>query len=199
MPHLLYFLKTLPVHIPYSFLKAVNKMFFFTFLWSHKPPRLPQSFLLLPKLQDGMELPDVASYQAAYHPSRVIDWCHCTSAKLWVSIEQAIVGSPLKIFALVPEWRLTDEEWRGVSHIPSTVGGTWRICYKVFQRKTLSPDHSPLLTIIGNPVFSPGLSDPGFETLKGNGLFKSRHFVAADRWALRVQRFASLAYAILSF
>lgn len=137
MPRLLYHFQVLPVQIPSSFLRAVNQAFI-TFLWALKPPRLAQSILRLPKLRSGMALPDGNLYHMPCHMSRVLDWCHHSSLKQWVQVEQVLAGIPLESVL----WCPTDLA-RQISDHP-TIGERQRICLK---------GPSPLTSIVGNPAF----------------------------------------------
>lgn len=90
MPRLLYHLHALPVQILNYFLRAVNHALVM-FLWAHKPPRLAQFILQLPKLLGGMALSDITSIIL-----RTI--CHkfwsgvVLVLKQWVGVEQILAG-----------------------------------------------------------------------------------------------------------
>lgn len=105
-----------------------------------------------------MALLDANLYHTACH--MMLDWCHHSSLKQWVQVEQALAGIPLES---VP-WCIMDMPRQIPDYL--TIGETQRICLKACRDFSVAPSPSPLTPIVGNPVFSPGLQDLRFRELK---------------------------------
>lgn len=107
LPQLLYFLQTLPVTIPWSFL-WVTKAEFWHFLWVHKAKRITYWLLAFLKDRGGIGFPDTFKYYYTVHRSRMLDWFKHTMEKGWVGLEQDMSSLPLQTLlwlcsALPPE------------------------------------------------------------------------------------------------
>lgn len=191
MPRLLYHFQALPVCIPASFLKAVNKTFV-RFVWAQKPPRVAQTTLRLPKLRGGIALPDANLYLMACHLTRILDWCRHSTLKQWVQIEYTLAGTRLESLP----WCHKPMPNRIIKH--PTVGETWQTACKVFRDFLVAPLPSPLTPIVGNPAFAPGLDDPRFLQLLEVERSQARHFIDGQ-WKNRQQITEDPALAGLSF
>lgn len=57
-----------------------------------------------------------------------------------------------------------------------TIGATLRSIKKIFKKIGMSTHPSPMIPILGNPSFEPGLTDQGFKDLKQRGISRLLHF-----------------------
>lgn len=80
-----------------------------------------------------------------------------------------------------------------------TVGATLKVCRKFFPDHLLSPDPSPLFPILGNPLFTPGFSDPVFRSLAAAGCFRATHFIRETEWPTRSDLHLDSKTTVLGF
>lgn len=80
-----------------------------------------------------------------------------------------------------------------------TVGETWRIAQKAYRDFSVAPTPSLLTPVVGNPAFSPGLSDPRFQDLKETERSQVRHFLTNGQWMTRQHIMDDPSLAGLSF
>lgn len=95
LPKFLYLFQALLIRIPPHFFKQAHSIFI-KLIWAHSKPCLPRHYLTLPKLHEGLALPNVKKYYLAVHLGRVIDWNRNYRDKLWMQLEQAQTDIPLK-------------------------------------------------------------------------------------------------------
>lgn len=96
MQRLLYLLQSLPIKLPQEFFRKIRAAFI-RYVWQGKHSHLKRALLQRSKLRGGVELPDPALYCLAVHMTKVVDWYRHTSHKLWVSLEQESVTTPLAV------------------------------------------------------------------------------------------------------
>lgn len=140
-----------------------------------------------------MALPDVSLYHAACHLTRIIDWCRHDKLKQWIQIEQLLAGLDLKGLP----WCLRNLPECTLKH--PTIGETWRIAQKTVREHSIANTPSPLTPMIGNPAFSPGMSDPRFQELKGSDKYQLRHFIQNGQWMSRKTVIDDPSLVCLSF
>lgn len=168
-------LQALPIQIPSSYFDQINALFF-DFVWAHKRPRLARRLLTLPKLYGGLAIPDLRKYYYATHLTRLIDWNRHQTTKLWTRLEQTQSDIPLN-----------RAPWC-YDRLPSTVkthpliGVTIRTCAALFTRFRLISLVSPLRPILGTPEFTPGYTDPVFQSLRDLKYFQASHFILDGKW-----------------
>lgn len=73
-----------------------------TFVWNDRQLRPAYDILCRSKLE-GVGLPDVALYYKAMALVRILNWCHDSSNKIWVSLEKTMAGRNL----VAAPWILT--------------------------------------------------------------------------------------------
>ena len=170
MPRILYLFQTLPVKLSAGFLKEMRARFVRS-IWAGKPPRVRRAILTLPKERGGVGLPDPVSYYEAAHLARVVDWCTVQEAKPWIQLEQTITTIPLEGIVWLAEAEIPQE----VKRHP-TIGATIYTTRKIFKKTKMSTHPSPMIPILGNPSFEPGLIDQSFRVLKRQGISRVTHF-----------------------
>lgn len=121
-------------------------------------------------------MPDIRTYYYATHLSRLIDWCRHCGTKLWPQLEQAQSVVPLPrapwCYVSLP----TNVKWH------SFIGPTTRIYTYLLTRDSFSSRKLPLVPILGNPLFTPGLCNATFQNLIRSGYFQASHFWTTGRW-----------------
>lgn len=152
LPRILYLLQTIPILLPLSFF-ATYKRICRKFIWLSKQPRLNWHRLTLPKLQGGLQVPDIQTYYRVCHLARIVDWHIHSREKEWVHIENAFTKILLK---LLP--------WINPQHIPKTATSNPLINSTLLNFKAackimrLQPTPGPMTPIEDNPDFKPGVS-----------------------------------------
>lgn len=109
----------------------------------------------------------------------ITDWCRHGELKQWIQIEQLLSGMELRGLP----WCQKNLPGHAINH--PTVGETWRIAQKTFREHLIAPIPSPLTPVIGNPDFSPGLSDPRFQSLNGSDRYQLHQFTSNGKWRSR--------------
>lgn len=145
LPHLLYILQAVPIHVPTAFFRNYKSLCT-KFLWGNRRPRISYQYLSIPKQKGGIGLPDLRNYYHACHLSRVLDWNIHDRYKDWVTLEASCTSSPLH---LLP-WNFpkhTQTELR--SH--SLIGPTTRCFYNICKSTYLSSTPGPLTSLRLNP------------------------------------------------
>lgn len=62
------------------------------------------------------------------------------------------------------------------------IGTTTKVCSHLISQTSIPSRNFPLLPILGNPQFEPGLHNIIFRGLSDAGLFQASHFSALERW-----------------
>lgn len=93
LPRFLYLFQTVPIHLPSSFFKQLNRAIN-KFIWGAIRPRIKMSTLSLPKSLGGAGLPDFKKYHMAALTMRLVDW-FSSPTKQWVQIENSMSPIPL--------------------------------------------------------------------------------------------------------
>lgn len=158
LPRVLYLLQALPIRLPPAFFKQIDSMFR-AFVWSHHKPRVRLQLLYLTKSRGGVGLPDIKAYYRAVHLTRLVDWhCHA-EAKHWVAMEEEDSGGSAKSYP----WITSSLPKDLIEH--PTLGNTLTLVRDAFRRSSVSPQPSPMVPIIGNPEFPPGVQSPQLKRL----------------------------------
>lgn len=175
LPKILYIMQAVPIRIPPGFFKQIQTIFT-EFIWAKKKPRLPHKLLVLPKSHGGLAIPDIRAYHQAIHLGRLIDWRRHRETKLWTHLEQSHTLIPLGgtpwCYSSLP---------RELKQHP-LIGNTARICAKLISKPHISSRNSPLVPIIGHPLFTPGLQDRVFRVLGESGIHSAIHFSTGGAW-----------------
>lgn len=97
----------------------------------------------------------------AININRVMDWCRHSTNKLWVSLKQESVLTPL-----------TGLPWSGIQY------SRFSFPHPLIK----STLHSPLMSIIGHTDFEPGLSDRAFQLQLDLRLIRAPTFLGPSEW-----------------
>uniref|UniRef100_A0A8C5LLZ8 Reverse transcriptase domain-containing protein n=1 Tax=Leptobrachium leishanense TaxID=445787 RepID=A0A8C5LLZ8_9ANUR len=94
VPRLLYVLQTVPISLPTDFFKRYRTAAL-RFIWPNGGPRVGYATLCRSKSDGGMALPDAKLYYYAVHLTRLLEWSLQKSEKLWLDLEEKLLGTPL--------------------------------------------------------------------------------------------------------
>lgn len=171
LPKILYFFRTLPVQVPAFYLRLLQNRLL-AFIWAHKRPRVSRSTLYAHRLQGGLGVPNVAKYYQAAQISQ-LSMLHATSdIPLWVLLEVPNCA-PVPISALL--W--LPPKMRPPSASPLMIHSLKLWDSIRYSGKLMSP-FLPLLPLLNNPMFPPGLEQPHiFSWWPTHGFSLVRHFL----------------------
>ena len=101
-PNLFTLFQCIPLYLPKSFFKSIDKVFT-SFIWEGKKPRI--RLLQRPIMQGGLALPDLCHYYWASNVQKIMpwlhtpdtDWCHFEAASCTSTSFRALVTSNLPI------------------------------------------------------------------------------------------------------
>lgn len=102
MPRFLYLLQTLPLFVPKSFFRELNK-YTSNFIWNKKVPRKRREFLERQKEEGGLALPNYMHYYWAANIHKLLFWVSELDEDenpVWVHIER-YASSPVSLRSLV--------------------------------------------------------------------------------------------------
>lgn len=176
LPHILYKLQTIPIHLPPSFYAAYKRMCR-AFLWGSKAVRISWAKLVLPKSDGGIGLLDLQRYYWAVHLERVVNWQIHAQYKGWVHLEHLITGTELKS---IP--------WLARKHLPSAVqshpfvGATLLAFDKACGVHSISAKECSITPIRGNPEFPPGMDRTYLAVEWPYTEMQAKHFFSRDRF-----------------
>uniref|UniRef100_A0A8C5LT99 Reverse transcriptase domain-containing protein n=1 Tax=Leptobrachium leishanense TaxID=445787 RepID=A0A8C5LT99_9ANUR len=177
LPRILYLLQTVPVTIPGSFFKSFRSEMI-KFMWAGRKPRLRLAVLCRPKEAGGMALPDLLTYYRAAQLNRLVDWSSATGRRGWLDLEGTDLGVPLWTLPWLPHQAVPN-----AARTHPLIGTTLRLWDRLKFSHALSSSPSPLLPLISNPLFTPGVRT----SLR-------RHLVEGDRLlAMHVAHIPTLA------
>ncbi|CAI9558365.1 unnamed protein product [Staurois parvus] len=175
LPKLLYYFRTLPVRVPPHFLRLLQAKFM-RFIWANKHPRVSRNTLFAHRLQGGLGVPNVTKY---YQASQIVplSMLHASSdVPLWVLLELPNCA-PIQPSALL--W--LPPALRPISLSPMLLHGL-RVWDSVRYSSGLMSPFLPLLPIVNNPLFPPGLDHPrAFSWWVAHGFSQVRHFFLVSR------------------
>ena len=165
LPRFLYLFQSIPVFLPKSFFRLVDKLLS-SFLWGNKHPRIRKVFLQRHKTEGGMALPNLMYYYWAANLQKIVywiqspdvDWCQpeidaCISSSLPALVTSKLPLSPIKY-----------------SSCPIVIS-TLKIWSQFRQNFNLT-DFSLYSPICNNHVFLPAKLDPAFVQWQRAGLSK---------------------------
>lgn len=87
LPRLLFMFQSLPVEVPTSTFKTINK-WISTFMWQNKIPRVKFKRLQTSKDKGGLNLPNLRKYYEAAQLRSMVAWISWDIDTIWVGIEQ---------------------------------------------------------------------------------------------------------------
>lgn len=113
LPRFLYLFQSLPVFLPKTFFRSINKPIL-SFLWGGKNPRIRKELLQRQRPQGGLALPNFIGYYWAanlqkiicWYNSHEVDWCKaeantCISTSLSALITMKLPFSPSKYSSII--------------------------------------------------------------------------------------------------
>lgn len=161
LPRLLFLFQSLPVIIPSSTFKRLDKIIS-KFLWQNKRARINYKILLCPKERGGLNLPNLKKYYWAAQLKALIMWITKETDALLVGMEQRSCQHIL--LESLPF--LTDMTWKKLK-----IGNDWikvrmKMWSSVRKELKLSSSISRATKIARNPEFLPSMME-GEETKKG--------------------------------
>lgn len=160
LPKLLYLFETLPVAIPMSQLKALQRRSY-RFIWNNASHRVVGS--VARKNRGGLGAPDFIKYYYASHLRVLTSWTHRKAPNRWAKIEMSITSPVHPCYLL---WPSSDK------HMPQLRG----LCLAPMLYSLSSPC-SPLINLFFNPDIPDSLSYDQMLHWTGAGSFQLRHLV----------------------
>lgn len=164
LPRLLYLFQAIPICLPRAFFVLLTKLISL-FVWAQGRPRIAKSTLVRPKLRGGLAVPDFKAYFVAAATTRILDWFHRRSSKLWVHLESLLSITPLTALPWLPRRVISKSD---LSTIPFVAAATLNVCRTYIPRNGLFSPDGPLTPVRGHPSLaisvllnSPLLPDPG--------------------------------------
>uniref|UniRef100_A0A8C5LLZ2 Reverse transcriptase domain-containing protein n=1 Tax=Leptobrachium leishanense TaxID=445787 RepID=A0A8C5LLZ2_9ANUR len=151
VPRLLYVLQTVPISLPLDFFKRFRTAAL-RFIWPKGGPRVGYATLCRSKSDGGLALPDAKLYYYAVHLTRLLEWSLQKSEKLWLDLEEKLMGTPLWTLP----WIRCQGPWEQSRTwcLTTETLGIWR---RLRMQFGLTSSISPLLPLRDNPDFAPGV------------------------------------------
>uniref|UniRef100_A0A1A8LYQ6 Reverse transcriptase domain-containing protein n=2 Tax=Nothobranchius pienaari TaxID=704102 RepID=A0A1A8LYQ6_9TELE len=182
MPRFLYLFQTIPIFIPKSFFKELNKCTS-TFIWKKTVPRIRREFLERQKEEGGLALPNYMHYYFAANIHKLLFWVKGLDedeTPIWVHMER-YVASPVSLRSLVCAPLPLSKHLYTNNPVISNSLKIWT------QFRLHFGNRNALLAapIYGNHLFSPALGGTAFREWHRAGvecvkhLFKNGIFMSA--------------------
>lgn len=165
LPRLLFLFQSLPIRVPVSTLKMLDKLIL-TFIWQKKRPRVRLKSLQLSKDKGGLGLPNLKSYYWAAQINAIVAWLRNDREAIWTKIEQdSVKGVSLSVLPFMDIKSVNKikikNEW--IKHTLKV----WTIVKKMLGGPM---SISRAMLIVGNIEFPPSLWDSGFRRWADKGL-----------------------------
>ena len=174
IPKLLYLFETLPVMIPMSQLKSLQRNFL-NFIWNNTSHRIASTVLLTTRARGGLGAPDIIKYYYATHLRAVASWTSRYAPNRWSEIEMSITVPAHPCCMLWPSSDKYMSQLRKVCLNPMLFTlSIWKRCSGKYP---LSSPCSPLVNIIFNPEIPDSLSYDAMLPWTKAGVFQLRHLV----------------------
>lgn len=166
LPRLLYLFQTLPIYVPPSLFKTIQRQATH-FIWNRRRPRVRLKLLQRSSRTGGLGIPDFRKYYLAAQLAQCVQWCNSGGmGKVWVRIETEEMGlasmSPLMWLSRTQRPRIVLSH--PVIHRSLTL---WELANRQFR---LAPCPSPLVPLLHNPAFPPGMSRSALLNWLHNGI-----------------------------
>lgn len=174
LPKLLYLFETLPVMIPLSQLKILQRSFL-NFIWDNKSHRVASSVLLTSQNRGSLGAPEIIKYYYATHLRAIASWTSRFAPNRWSKIEMSIT-IPAHPCSLL--WPSTDKSFAQLRKIClNPMLFTLSIWKKCSGKFSLTSHCSPLINITFNPYIPDSLSYEAMLPWTKAGIFQLRHIV----------------------
>lgn len=163
LPKFLYLFQCVPLYLPKSFFKSLNKVLL-SFIWDGKKPRIRLELLQRPKKQGGLALPNFCHYYWASNIQKVMYWLHLPNAD-WCHLEATSCTSTSLRALVTSSLPLSFSQYTNNPIVIDTLK-IWVQLRQTFGFKNLlhlSPIHN-------NHLFPPATSDSGFTLWQRQGI-----------------------------
>ena len=124
LPRLLFLFQSLPLTIPKSIFKTLDKMIS-NFVWQNKKARISYKKLQSAKRDGGLNLPNMQNYYWAAQLKTIMSWITGDKDSIWVGMEQN--SSPVPLGSLP---FLSQKEWKKLKIKNEWVETTWKAQYQ---------------------------------------------------------------------
>lgn len=167
LPRFLSLFQMVPVFIPKSFFKSLDKCIS-SFIWNKTVPRIRKAFLERQKNEGGLALPNFQYYYWASNIHKVIHWIphfYQGTGPVWADMEQ-FTCNPESLPAMLCVPLPRSKKSRTVNPIVNSSLKIWSQFRSSFKHKqTLY-----LLPIVSNGLFPPSMMDSAFKLWFRRGL-----------------------------
>uniref|UniRef100_A0A8C5MWK9 Reverse transcriptase domain-containing protein n=1 Tax=Leptobrachium leishanense TaxID=445787 RepID=A0A8C5MWK9_9ANUR len=171
LPRLLYLFQTLLIRVPLSFLWEAQSDCS-RFIWNTSRARISSSTLFRPKTTGGLAVPDLRQYYQSTHLLRVVEWTTGGRHALWQDLEMEATPHPTGVIA----WMAPDSRSPMARRHPF-VGATLQVWRSAVRQHALSSYPSPMLPLVNNPDFTPGVTPRIRSRLMGPVAPRALHFI----------------------
>lgn len=170
LPKLLYLFETLPIPVPLSQLKLLQRKCL-KFIWNNASHRIARSVVYALKNRGGLAAPDIIKYYYASHLRVLSSWISRKAPSRWAEIEMGITAPVHPCYMLWPYSAKFMPQLRSLCLAPMLFTlAIWKRCA---ERFSLSSKCSPLF----NPGIPDGLSYTRMLPWTQAGMFQLRHLV----------------------
>lgn len=166
LPRLLFLFQNLPVFIPQSTFKLLDKLMS-KCIWQNKRPRVRLKILMSSKENGGLSLPNFKLYYWAAQMKAIVAWIIRNPETHWVSMEE--YSLPRISLSCLPFLSLQSQKKIKITNL--WVKNTLRISNKIQKQLKGKVSLSRAMSINGNIEFLPSLSDSGFDGWAERGEF----------------------------
>lgn len=126
------------------------------YVWNRKRPRLVYKYLIKPKREGGLAIPDFKRYYLAIILNWISDWKYHKNSKLWVQLEMDLSGTDLFPLIWIPN------RFRKLAHSTSPLTRSSFAAWDSLCKTQNWCYNSPLMPLTGHDYFSPGNMDSRF-------------------------------------
>uniref|UniRef100_A0AAR2KU95 Reverse transcriptase domain-containing protein n=1 Tax=Pygocentrus nattereri TaxID=42514 RepID=A0AAR2KU95_PYGNA len=155
LPIFLYLFQCLPVFLPKSFFKDIDKAVT-NFIWSGKVPRIRKPILQKSKIDSGLALPNFFYYYLAANVQKICFWLHSPEID-WCRLESLLCSSTSLLAMIFSTLPLSQEQYS----VNPVVLSTLKI-WSQLSGLAKSQNASSLIPIRSNHLFPPSLTDSTF-------------------------------------
>uniref|UniRef100_A0A8C8E244 Reverse transcriptase domain-containing protein n=1 Tax=Oryzias sinensis TaxID=183150 RepID=A0A8C8E244_9TELE len=170
LPRLLYLFQMLPISIPKSMFRELDKLIS-KFIWQNKRPRIKYKTLQRVKEEGGLNLPHLKYYFWAAQLKPIISWMKSDTQTRWLTIEQSMCSEPLHTLLFADA---------SIKDISLWTKNTLSIWNKVRTSFKLPKKLSAVLSIRHIKSFTPISLDKGFTKWSNQGLLYIHQLIDSE-------------------
>lgn len=174
LPRFLYLFQTIPIYIPNSYFRKLRQLFS-KFIWNSAHPRIRYRTLSLPKVRGGAGAPDASLYNKAAILTRILDWFHNHTTKLWVHLESHMNSIDLSALP----WT-TPAIRRGSHPLCDLTRQTIQIWDRLISNGNISNPSGTMTPLFGTPAFPPAMHVTRFGPWRKEDHRRLSQFLRAD-------------------